>query len=137
MARCMKSPLSTSAPLQARPGWRDPETQCAGSCAFLNHPLYGPTRFEAWGVAVETGAAAAEAMAGTLKSFAPLTWFWSDQYDPGLQMARFHNPNHRSVERKSHGATAIFELDEGGHLTAAAGIGLGTAVVRDIKSRNA
>lgn len=112
----------------------DPAIFAAGDCACLSHPLYGPTRFEAWRVAVEVGAAAAEAMAGTLKDFAPLPWFWSDQYDLGLQMAGFHNPNHRNVERKSDGATVIFELSGEGHLTAAAGIGPGNSVAKDIKT---
>ena len=111
----------------------DPDVFAAGDCACVDHPRFGPTRFEAWRTAIEMGTAAAEAMAGTAVEFAPVPWFWSDQYDLGLQMAGFHDPSHRSVERHSGDATVCFELDEAGRLKAAAGLGAGNSAARDIK----
>lgn len=111
----------------------DPAIFAAGDCACLDHPLYGPARFEAWRVAVEMGAAAANAMSGTEVDFAPLPWFWSDQYDLGLQMAGFHNPKHRSIERTDGRTRIVFELDDAGCLLAAVGLGPGNAVAKDIK----
>lgn len=111
----------------------DPDIFAAGDCACVDHPHFGPTRFEAWRTAIEMGASAGEAMTGAAVEFAPVPWFWSDQYDLGLQMAGFHDPSHRSVERASSDATVCFELDEAGRLKAAAGLGAGNSGSRDIK----
>ncbi len=112
---------------------KDPSIFAAGDCASLDHPEFGQTRFEAWRVAVEMGAAAAKAMAGEEVTFAPTPWFWSDQYDLGLQMAGFHNPQNRCVTRQAGDSYLEFELDAKGRLVAAAGIATGNTIAKDIK----
>ena len=111
----------------------DPNIFAAGDCACVDHPIYGPTRFEAWRLAVEMGTAAAAAMTGTDVEFGALPWFWSDQFELGLQMAGFHNPLNIGVLREADSVTFSFELDQTGRLVAAAGLGPGNAVARDIK----
>lgn len=111
----------------------DPEIFAAGDCANLAHPKFGPIRFEAWRVAVEMGAAAAAAMAGNKSVFAPLPWFWSDQYSLGLQMVGRHDQAHTCVTRNISSGVLNFELGIDGQLVAAAGIALGNAVAKDIK----
>jgi len=111
----------------------DPAIFAAGDCARLAHPRFGPVRFETWRNACDMGAAAAGAMAGEPVDHAPGTWFWSDHYDLGLQMAGRHDGGHRLVRRDLPGGFLLFGLDEDGRLATAAGIGPGNAVARDVR----
>lgn len=64
-----------------------------------------------------------------------MPWFWSDQYELGLQVAGLTSADRQRVVRRLGETSFIeFEFDTNGKLVAAAGIGLATAVERDIRS---
>ncbi|HJR26397.1 MAG TPA: FAD-dependent oxidoreductase, partial [Acidimicrobiales bacterium] len=70
-----------------------PGVVAAGDVARWPNPRYGETmRVEHWDNAVEMGAHAArtllaDAARGTGDPYAPVPWFWSDQYDRKIQLA--------------------------------------------------
>lgn len=67
--------------LQAAPG-----IFVAGDIAAHHHPVFRrPVRAEHWQVAQRQGTAAGAAVAGSPQPYEELPWFWSDQYDVGLQ----------------------------------------------------
>jgi 3-phenylpropionate/trans-cinnamate dioxygenase ferredoxin reductase subunit len=112
----------------------DPSIFAAGDCAAIDHPHYGRFRFETWRNACDQGALAARAMLGEEVAFAVHPWFWSDQYDLGLQMAGLHDPARTLVQRDlGSGGLITFELDQNGVLRAACGLGPGLAVAKDIR----
>ena len=91
-------------------------------------------RFESWRNAQDQGEAAARNMAGADDAFARVPWFWSDQYDLGLQITGLPDPAHRIVARQMpNDARLLFHLADDGHLMAASGIGTGNAVAKDIR----
>lgn len=60
----------------------------AGDVARHWHPLFGRRmRPEHWDNALKHGPAAARSMLGKGEPYAPVHWFWSDQYDLNLQYA--------------------------------------------------
>ncbi|MFZ1344707.1 oxidoreductase C-terminal domain-containing protein [Thiothrix eikelboomii] len=67
-----------------------------------------------------------------------MPWFWSDQYELGLQVAGLTSADRQRVVRRLGETSFIeFEFDtngKNGKLGAAAGIGLATAVAKDIRS---
>jgi 3-phenylpropionate/trans-cinnamate dioxygenase ferredoxin reductase subunit len=112
----------------------DPAIFAAGDCAAIDHPHYGRFRFETWRNACDQGALAARAMLGEDVAFAVHPWFWSDQYDLGLQMVGLHDPARTLVRRElADGGSISFELDQGGVLRAACGLGPGVSVAKDIR----
>jgi 3-phenylpropionate/trans-cinnamate dioxygenase ferredoxin reductase subunit len=113
-----------------------PDVFAAGDCCRYPHPLYDgrPLRLESWRAAQEHGAAAARAMLGLPGSYAGVPWFWSDQHDLSLQVAGLTDAAVRETPRvRADGAEIWFGLAGDGRLVAAAGIGPGNAVARDIK----
>lgn len=70
-----------------------PGVWAAGDVARWDHPGFGETmRVEHWDHAIESGAAAARNLLAVARGdapepFAPIPWFWSDQYDRKIQMA--------------------------------------------------
>ena len=63
----------------------------AGDVAHHYHPGFQKRmRVEHWQNAMQQGAAAARSMLGKAEPYAPIHWFWSDQYDVNLQYAGFH-----------------------------------------------
>lgn len=110
----------------------DPHIFAAGDCAAVSQPGGGHVRFESWRNARSQAETAARNMAGADKAFVATPWFWSDQYDLGLQVAGVPLPVHRSVVRPSVGGELEFFLDEG-RLVAAAGLGPGNSLAKDIK----
>jgi 3-phenylpropionate/trans-cinnamate dioxygenase ferredoxin reductase subunit len=63
-----------------------PNIYAAGDVARWHHPLYGEyLRVEHWDNAEQQGAAAARSMLGASEPYAPIPYFWSDQYDAHLQ----------------------------------------------------
>ncbi len=112
-----------------------PDIFAAGDCACALHPLYGQhMRFESWRNAQDQGEAAARNMAGADDAFARVPWFWSDQYDLGLQITGLPDPAHRIVARQMpNDARLLFHLADDGRLIAASGIGTGNAVAKDIR----
>jgi 3-phenylpropionate/trans-cinnamate dioxygenase ferredoxin reductase subunit len=60
----------------------------AGDIASHQHPFYGErVRVEHWGTALEQGPAAARSMLGTETPYERLPYFFSDQYDVGMEYA--------------------------------------------------
>jgi 3-phenylpropionate/trans-cinnamate dioxygenase ferredoxin reductase subunit len=114
----------------------DPDIYAAGDCCSFPHPLFGNKRLrmEAWRSAQDQAAVAAENMAGGDKVFAAVPWFWSDQYDLGLQIAGLPGDGAKTVRRElKDGAFILCHLKDDGTLAGASGIGKGNAVARDIR----
>lgn len=110
----------------------DPHILAAGDCAAIARPGGGHTRFESWRNARSQAETAARNMTGASETFAAIPWFWSDQYDLGLQVAGLPLPEHQIVLRRLGEGALEFYLD-GGRLVAAAGLGIGTSLAREIK----
>lgn len=120
--------------VDARLATTDPAIFAAGDCAAVDHPRYGRFRFETWRNACDQGTLAARSMLGQDTVFDALPWFWSDQFDLGLQTVGLHEPSRRAIRRDlSQGGWIRFELDGAGALVAACGIGPGNAVAKDIR----
>jgi 3-phenylpropionate/trans-cinnamate dioxygenase ferredoxin reductase subunit len=113
----------------------DPDIYAAGDCASWINPRYGRRmRLEAWRSAQEQAATAAENMLGGSKAHSAIPWFWSDQYDLGLQIAGVADLGPVTVTRRpSEDSLILFHLAEDGTLMGASGIGVGNAIGRDIK----
>ena len=61
-------------------------------------------------------------------------WFWTDQYDLGVQMVGLHDPARPPLRRDlPEGGFLLFECDASGALVAASGIAPGNGVARDIR----
>lgn len=104
----------------------------AGDCCSF--PYRGaPVRLESWRCAQDQGAHAARAMLGCGDSFVRVPWFWSDQYDLGLQVAGLALADRPFLRREvGDGAFVLFQLDGQGRVLSASGVGTGNAVARDI-----
>jgi 3-phenylpropionate/trans-cinnamate dioxygenase ferredoxin reductase component len=64
-----------------------------GDVANAEHPLFGRrVRVEHWANALEQGPAAARAMLGQDVSYEKIPYFFSDQYDVGMEYAGLHDP---------------------------------------------
>ncbi|MHA7133660.1 NAD(P)/FAD-dependent oxidoreductase [Oerskovia turbata] len=67
-----------------------PDVWAAGDIASVPSPRYGrPLRVEHWAVALETGPHAARAMLGSGEPYDKLPYFYSDQYDVGMEYLGF------------------------------------------------
>ncbi|WP_426129514.1 NAD(P)/FAD-dependent oxidoreductase [Pararhizobium sp. PWRC1-1] len=104
----------------------------AGDCAAVEQPGGGYVRFESWRNARSQAQIAARNMAGANEAFSATPWFWTDQYDLGLQVAGLPQPHHQSVVRALSTGELEFYLDQG-TLVAAAGLGIKNSVAKDIK----
>jgi 3-phenylpropionate/trans-cinnamate dioxygenase ferredoxin reductase component len=114
----------------------DPDIFAAGDCAsYINQKLNGRRmRLEAWRSAQEQAATAAENMLGGAKVHNAAPWFWSDQYDLGLQIVGMADMGPVTVARTpAEGSLLLFHLADDGTLMGASGIGPGNAIGRDIK----
>ena len=114
----------------------DPHIFAAGDCCSFPLALYGGrrVRLEAWRNAQEQGALAAATMLGGDAVQVAVPWFWSDQYELGLQVSGLAEEAHHTVRREvGPDAFILFHLARDGRLVAASGIGPGTAVARDIR----
>jgi 3-phenylpropionate/trans-cinnamate dioxygenase ferredoxin reductase component len=109
-----------------------PNIFAAGDCAAVSQPGGGHTRFESWRNARAQAEVAALNMTGSAEALAAIPWFWSDQYDLGLQVVGLPQPAHQSVVRSLGDGELEFYL-EGGRLVAAAGLGVGNRLAKDIK----
>ncbi|MCZ7470082.1 FAD-dependent oxidoreductase [Agrobacterium sp. O3.4] len=110
----------------------DPQIFAAGDCAAVSQAAGGHIRFESWRNARSQAEIAARNSLGANEAFAALPWFWSDQYDLGLQVAGLPQPGHQSVIRPLGNGELEFFLEDG-QLVAAAGLGIGNSVAKDIK----
>jgi 3-phenylpropionate/trans-cinnamate dioxygenase ferredoxin reductase subunit len=114
----------------------DPLIFAAGDCCTFPHPLYGGAhiRIESWRAALEQGEHAARAMLGSDDIYQSVPWFWSDQYDLGMQIAGLAGEASRTIRRDiGQDAFILFHLGSDGRLLAASGIGIGNSVARDIR----
>lgn len=114
----------------------DPDILAAGDCA--NFPLHmadgARVRLQSWRHAHDQGAVAAFNMIGEATPYQGVPWFWSDQYDLGLQVTGLLPAPVDLVRRNLPGdALLLFHLDESGRLMGASGVGTGNAISRDIK----
>jgi 3-phenylpropionate/trans-cinnamate dioxygenase ferredoxin reductase subunit len=114
----------------------DPAIFAAGDCCSFPHALYRQQRLrlESWRCAREQGETAALNMLGGRHAYALAPWFWSDQFDLGLQIVGLPHVAARTLCRElGERARLLFHLDRDGRLLAASGIGPGNAVAKDIK----
>jgi 3-phenylpropionate/trans-cinnamate dioxygenase ferredoxin reductase subunit len=71
----------------------------AGDVANHDHPMLGRLRVEHWANALEQGPAAARAMLGQDISYDRVPYFFSDQYDVGMEYAGHSRPDDEVVFR--------------------------------------
>jgi 3-phenylpropionate/trans-cinnamate dioxygenase ferredoxin reductase subunit len=71
----------------------------AGDVANHQHPLFGRLRVEHWANALEQGPAAARAMLGQEVTYDRVPYFFSDQYDVGMEYAGHSRPGDEVVIR--------------------------------------
>jgi 3-phenylpropionate/trans-cinnamate dioxygenase ferredoxin reductase component len=71
----------------------------AGDVANHDHPLLGRVRVEHWANALEQGPAAARAMLGGDGAYDRVPYFFSDQYDVGMEYAGLGRPDDEVVFR--------------------------------------
>ena len=108
----------------------------AGDCCSFPLALYGGkrVRLEAWRNALQQGPLAAFNMLGRNEAYTAVPWFWSDQYDLGLQVAGLVDEASETVRRDTgDGGVLLFHLAADGRLVAASGIGPGASIGRDFK----
>ncbi|RVU26039.1 NAD(P)/FAD-dependent oxidoreductase [Streptomyces antnestii] len=71
----------------------DPDIYAAGDVASVEHPLFGTRlRVEHWANALNGGPAAARAMLGKEVTYDRVPYFFSDQYDVGLEYSGWAPP---------------------------------------------
>lgn len=76
----------------------DPAIFAAGDCASFPY-RDGRIRLESVQNAIDQGAHAARAMLGDVTAYAPVPWFWSDQYEARLQIAGLNSGYTDVIER--------------------------------------
>ena len=91
----------------------DPHVFAAGDVARQDHPLLGRLRVEHWDAAIHQGRAAARAMLGDDAAYDRLPYFFTDQYDLGMEYVGHTGAGYDEVvvrgdraERKLHGVLA-------------------------------
>jgi 3-phenylpropionate/trans-cinnamate dioxygenase ferredoxin reductase component len=98
-----------------------PDVFAAGDVASAFHPRYGRhVRVEHWANALNQGIAAGRSMLDRGEPYARLPYFFSDQYDTGLEYAGLHDPSDRLVVRGDLDASHLqaFWLGADGRVTA-------------------
>jgi 3-phenylpropionate/trans-cinnamate dioxygenase ferredoxin reductase subunit len=93
----------------------------AGDVANAEHPFYGRrVRVEHWANALNQGPAAARNMLGSGAPYDRLPYFFSDQYEVGMEYSGFADPRARTVVRGDLSAreAIVFWLDDAGHVLA-------------------
>jgi 3-phenylpropionate/trans-cinnamate dioxygenase ferredoxin reductase subunit len=114
----------------------DPRIYAAGDCCIFPLALYGGrrVRLEAWRNAQEQGSLAARNMLGARESYQSVPWFWSDQYELGLQVAGLPDEGKQTIRRDlGNAAFILFHLAGDGRLVAASGLGPGNSIGKDIR----
>jgi 3-phenylpropionate/trans-cinnamate dioxygenase ferredoxin reductase subunit len=82
-----------------------PGVFAAGDVANVQHPFYGePVRVEHWANALNQAPAAARSMLGQSALYDRLPYFFSDQYDVGMEYSGFARGCDRVVVRGDHAA---------------------------------
>lgn len=114
----------------------DPNIFAAGDCCSFPHPLYDNTRIrlESWRCAQEQAEVAANNMLGGETIYNKAPWFWSDQFDLGLQIAGLMDQGQTIITRHyGERSLLLFSLREDGSMAGAAGIAKGNGIAKDIK----
>jgi 3-phenylpropionate/trans-cinnamate dioxygenase ferredoxin reductase subunit len=114
----------------------DPDIYAAGDCCSFIHENLGGRRIrlEAWRSAQEQSATAVSNMLGGSKAHVSVPWFWSDQYELGLQIAGMADMGPVTVTRTvSPDTMMLFHMSENGTIMGASAIGPGNAIARDLK----
>ena len=114
----------------------DPDIYAAGDCCSFVHKQFGGRRLrlEAWRSAQEQSATAIANMLGAMKQHVAVPWFWSDQYELGLQITGFADMGPITVARHlGEQALILFHVADDGRLMGASGIGPGNSIARDVK----
>ncbi|MCG5238117.1 NAD(P)/FAD-dependent oxidoreductase [Xanthobacter oligotrophicus] len=89
-----------------------PGIWAAGDCAAF--PLAGiPTRLESVQNAVDQAECAADDMLGRPRVYAPVPWFWSDQYDMKLQIVGLNRGYDAVLRRRSERGESLWYFREG------------------------
>ncbi|MEZ5478663.1 MAG: FAD-dependent oxidoreductase [Thiolinea sp.] len=111
------------------------DVYAAGDCCAFPLARNGRVmRLETWRNAQEQGNLAARNMLGANEASSAVPWFWSDQYDLGLQVAGLSSAENQRVRRQlAEDAFIDFELDTDGRLVAAGGIGPCNTVAKEIR----
>ena len=114
----------------------EPDVFAAGDGCSFPHPLYDGRRLraEAWRNALDQAGHAARNMLDANEDYATVPWFWSDQYELGLQVAGLPGAAVSVVVRRTGGGSELhFGLDGNGRLVSASGVGRGNAVAKEIR----
>jgi 3-phenylpropionate/trans-cinnamate dioxygenase ferredoxin reductase subunit len=114
----------------------DPAIFAAGDCCSFPHPLFGGRRIrlEAWRNAHDHANHVAAQLTGAPEPYQVVPWFWSDQYDLGLQIAGLPDAAITTIIRvRPDGTELHFGLDGSDRLVAACGVAAGTAIAKDIR----
>lgn len=125
--------------VDARLATADPHIFAAGDCARFTCARSGQRlRLESWQNARAQAEHAARAMLGASEAFDAMPWFWSDQFELGLQIAGWPDAQRPLLARSVDADTTLWfqqDADAGGAgaLTAACGLGPGNRVGKDIK----
>ena len=92
-----------------------PNVFAAGDVAAVDHPFYGrPVRVEHWNNAQRQGALAARNLLGQRRAYTKLPYFFSDQYDVGIEYVGQHQDGDELVLRgdpASHQFTGFWHRD--------------------------
>ncbi|MFG1462936.1 FAD-dependent oxidoreductase [Xanthobacter sp. DSM 24535] len=89
-----------------------PDVWAAGDCACF--PLHGvPTRLESVQNAVDQAECVADDMLGRSRPYAPVPWFWSDQYDVKLQIVGLNRGYDAVVRRRSDRGESLWYFRQG------------------------
>jgi 3-phenylpropionate/trans-cinnamate dioxygenase ferredoxin reductase subunit len=98
-----------------------PDVYAAGDVAAAFHPLYGRhVRVEHWANALNGGPAAARSMLGQEVSYDRVPYFFTDQYDLGMEYSGLAGPGDRVICRgdPAEGGFIAFWLADDGRVTA-------------------
>jgi 3-phenylpropionate/trans-cinnamate dioxygenase ferredoxin reductase subunit len=98
-----------------------PDVSAAGDVARAFHPRYGRhLRVEHWANALNQGPAAARSMLDRGEPYARLPYFFSDQYDLGMEYIGLHGPDDRLVVQRPTDELKLqaFWLDRDNRVTA-------------------
>jgi len=93
LAEAAGLPVDNGILVDHRLGTADPHVFAAGDVANVDHPLLGHRiRVEHWATALHTGPVAARAMLGRPVTYDRLPYFFTDQYDLGMEYAGWVAP---------------------------------------------
>lgn len=111
----------------------DPHIYAIGDCASVKALDGSYHRYETWQNAQSQGEVAGQNLAGKVTRFDVPVWFWSDQYELGLQGVGNTTGSPSAARQTGQGGELLFFLDKTDALVGAAGLGQGNAIAKDIK----